>query len=164
MVSILSQPEGRELHSRWHKANAFGCFNPLPARRPGATRLLQLYLRQDLSFNPLPARRPGATGTTHSISDTRNCFNPLPARRPGATGTDARRIPRYAGFNPLPARRPGATLRGFSIGFGSSVSILSQPEGRELPGPNSAGCRGISRFNPLPARRPGATSAALIFS
>ncbi len=40
----------------------------------------------------------------------------------------------------------------------SRVSILSQPEGRELPAANVAATGQVS-FNPLPARRPGATSA-----
>ncbi len=39
---------------------------------------------------------------------------------------------RSSGFNPLPARRPGATLNRLSGAKQIRVSILSQPEGREL--------------------------------
>ncbi len=35
-------------------------------------------------------------------------------------------------FNPLPARRPGATVIAQRPAFAKDVSILSQPEGREL--------------------------------
>ncbi len=38
------------------------------------------------------------------------------------------------------------------------VSILSQPEGRELQKPVSCS-ESLTSFNPLPARRPGATEA-----
>ncbi len=84
-------------------------------------------------FNPLPARRPGATWRSVALFSRRPCFNPLPARRPGATTHNMRCFERLlfqsspspkAGsyiiilhikilgkcFNPLPARRPGATL------------------------------------------------------
>ena len=41
-VSILSQPEGRELHvALLLAALTLWCFNPLPARRPGATVLFR---------------------------------------------------------------------------------------------------------------------------
>ncbi len=40
-------------------------------------------------------------------------------------------------FNPLPARRPGATGFSFRGECLDLVSILSQPEGRELPGTTS---------------------------
>ncbi len=64
-VSILSQPEGRELRCKVVGA----------VQHPG--------------FNPLPARRPGATFTEQQPRTFRPCFNPLPARRPGATGLSA---------------------------------------------------------------------------
>ena len=62
-VSILTRPEGRVLRGTGVlcRARRF-CFNPHPARRPGAT------------LSPWRKSRP------------RNCFNPHPARRPGATG------------------------------------------------------------------------------
>ncbi len=37
-VSIPSQPEGRELHRRLGLPSLGYGFNPLPARRPGATK------------------------------------------------------------------------------------------------------------------------------
>ena len=108
-----------------------GCFNPLPARRPGATEssccdlpaelvsiLSQPEGRELLSFSGLPSNflrfqsspspKAGSYYSLHSLSIPFICFNPLPARRPGATIT-------------LPA-----------LDEPDGVSILSQPEGREL--------------------------------
>ncbi len=110
VVSILSQPEGRELHfCRLLLGRCSSRFNPLPARRPGATFPPVITCLHWRCFNPLPARRPGATVRSKLPQRHSCCFNPLPARRPGATGTP---------------RGPRCRNR---------VSILSQPEGRELP-------------------------------
>ncbi len=201
-VSIPSQPEGRELQKLCIGGEAvelfqsppspkagsylrnpailhpYRRFNPLPARRPGATAAIaassvwvsfqsppspkagsyqsrEVGTRFRLGFNPLPARRPGATRSKWHGYTPQICFNPLPARRPGATQTDTRTLtmvefqsppspkagsyrcalpdPAHAcSFNPLPARRPGATdFERFCV-YHQSVSIPSQPEGREL--------------------------------
>ena len=63
-------------------------------------------------FNPHPARRPGATVPGGRMCRWLAGFNPHPARRPGATLICARVVPRFVpSFNPHPARRPGATSR-----------------------------------------------------
>ena len=61
-VSILTRPEGRVLHpAARHFLRCGRRFNPHPARRPGATRLLRGRPCGHPRFNPHPARRPGAT-------------------------------------------------------------------------------------------------------
>ena len=137
------------------------CFNPHPARRPGATGTkgsrgvvmtqVSILTRPEgrvqhgmmpplrtpfSSFNPHPARRPGATLRILRCRLQRSCcFNPHPARRPGATRCQPRvRRNGLAGFNPHPARRPGATI--------VAPCII---------------CSWQFCFNPHPARRPGAT-------
>ena len=112
---------------------ACGCFNPHPARRPGAT---------PIRAHPEPHGNP--------------CFNPHPARRPGATVNQFMEFDRtfpvsiltrpegrvqpdlglclgcpLACFNPHPARRPGATVHaGQDDAAQEHVSILTRPEGR----------------------------------
>ncbi len=86
------------------------CFNPLPARRPGATqnhnsmhhlslvsilsqpegrelRLEHNLLYLDMSFQSSPSPKAGSYSSSNSISLINPSFNPLPARRPGATET-----------------------------------------------------------------------------
>ncbi len=131
-------------------------FNPLPARRPGATILEGLQIQRRL-FQSSPSPKAGSYDNYTPWVLFCTCFNPLPARRPGATEgqqpaiwfpvvfqsspspkAGSYEIGTYLqtqgiGFNPLPARRPGATEKD-----------LSRLEG-------------VTSFNPLPARRPGAT-------
>ena len=57
VVSILTRPENR-VQLRALIDTAPGCFNPHPARRPGATASTGT---SRAGFNPHPARRPGAT-------------------------------------------------------------------------------------------------------
>ena len=112
------------------------CFNPLPAREPGATfAAVETIFCTSGRFNPLPAREPGATvaigntstdvrprfqsspgpraGSNHIMRNAStlvgSSFNPLPAREPGATKVVSTAA-NATGFNPLPAREPGATL------------------------------------------------------
>ena len=163
-VSILTRPEGRvQPILKPRVGGSKGCFNPHPARRPGATSTRQGMSGSSQCFNPHPARRPGATWPSPILRLQPRGFNPHPARRPGATygvptthiplptfqsspgqkaGCNPRIRPRCAPpscFNPHPARRPGATSA-----LHSSQSI-------------ALGC-----FNPHPARRPGATSARVV--
>ncbi len=107
-VSILSQPEGRELPPS-----------------------LQLYVRTFL-FQSSPSPKAGSYRATSKPTWMRSSFNPLPARRPGATGICHPTHRTSGSFNPLPARRPGATKYPKKRSKGQAVSILSQPEGREL--------------------------------
>ncbi len=133
----------------------FRCFNPLPARRPGATQnrneddyldevsilsqpegreLLDCLdlLGMILQFQSSPSPKAGSYLALQTIYFLISSFNPLPARRPGAT--------RALGYKYVEVtvsilsqpegrelhERPSATSSGLS------VSILSQPEGREL--------------------------------
>ena len=107
-VSILARPEGRALpetvaHVRWST-----CFNPRPARRPGApVGLASLVIKSS------PGPKAGRSEATR--------FNPRPARRPGAPftlGHSARE------FQSSPGPKAGAPCR--------PVSILARPEGRAL--------------------------------
>ena len=94
-------------------ASLCGCFNPHPARGPGAAE----------------ARWRGRTRST-------GCFNPHPARVPGAA-TSSILLPgcRFTGFNPHPARGPGAARgRLVLIPNRERVSILTRPGGRVLLG------------------------------
>ena len=110
VVSILARPEGRALPgSASPRTTRTNCFNPRPARRPGAAgvalgirvvlmlvsilarpegRALRLRLprrpQPHPSFNPRPARRPGAASRNRPVLAYRASFNPRPARRPGA--------------------------------------------------------------------------------
>ena len=67
-VSIHSRLFGREKRSRpdwrWRRR---GCFNPLPAFRPGETCAPRAKAKPMKSFNPLPAFRPGETAGIHGL-------------------------------------------------------------------------------------------------
>ena len=66
-VSILSQPEGRELHTREAAVAEAAAFQSSPSPKAGSYGPILpsgLVLR---CFNPLPARRPGATYLFHAV-------------------------------------------------------------------------------------------------
>ena len=156
LVSILSQPEGRELrelpviYTMQQKVSILS--------QPEGRELLQEFLRiqTDEWFQSSPSPKAGSYPSPAKNTPGLSSFNPLPARRPGATQFFRRNRFILPSFNPLPARRPGATYPSHVPDTPASVSILSQPEGRELRRIRcSLACR--TRFNPLPARRPGAT-------
>ena len=136
LVSILARPEGRALpNSHSKRRSPPRCFNPRPARRPGA-----------------------ASGAALSPCLSR-CFNPRPARRPGAARLTPRPTPTPAMFQSSPGPKAGrcAPLRAGCQPDGLEVSILARPEGRALHvARNSASSMDTTRFNPRPARRPGA--------
>ena len=111
IVSILSQPEGRELLSRYRGAAALRSFNPLPARRPGATHNVPRCRPPVQGFQSSPSPKAGSYQIKYTVKHMTPCsFNPLPARRPGATRVIPPRLHFCRCFNPLPARRPGATV------------------------------------------------------
>ena len=184
-VSILARPEGRALpgHGFPCVVSPFYCFNPRPARRPGAASGSSA--RRSPSpqgFNPRPARRPGAASCAGwSWRAASPSFNPRPARRPGAAVLVAVARSRIAWFQSSPGPKAGRCLRLSAMPTRVwIVSILARPEGRALlsscnadtfsglkfqssPGPKAGRCfagmacvtLGLS-FNPRPARRPGA--------
>ncbi len=72
-----------------------------------------------LGFNPLPARRPGATlGDYVRVYDDDLGFNPLPARRPGATAPMTVPIYGLAMFQSSPSPKAGSYPRRHTI-FGA---------------------------------------------
>jgi len=83
-------------------------FNPLPARRPGATLQFWRAKITNLCFNPLPARRPGATPAIKLSIMIQTCFNPLPARRPGATVYEHFKVAPTPKFQSSPSPKAGS--------------------------------------------------------
>ncbi len=162
MVSILTRPEDRvQLKGRWASSSRWTCFNPHPARRPGATANVCVAIVKQARFQSSPGPKTGCnsdgiampllvsefqsspgpkTGCNYysSLLKTGNC--PLFQSSPGPkTGCNALQLTGSGasltgGFNPHPARRPGAT-----------------PPVRHRAPPDTS-------FNPHPARRPGATT------
>ena len=111
-VSILTRPSGRVL--RFAKRGViplWSSFNPHPAFGPGATAAIRGPPTGPLGFNPHPAFGPGATSNASVAHAGLISFNPHPAFGPGATSDVGR-------YGPLP----------------QSVSILTRPSGRVLPG------------------------------
>ena len=86
-VSILTRPEGRVLRDLADPARRLPqCFNPHPARRPGATRHRMRRLRGLLQVSILTRPEGRVLPPLRAASRSkRECFNPHPARRPGAT-------------------------------------------------------------------------------
>src|SRR5579884_719624 len=134
-VSILTRPEDRVPPYIRTLKGATQCFNPHPARRPGATPSRLVLAPIGMCFNPHPARRPGATYTKKGLVVVEDVFQSSPGPKTGchsARPLSPRR--RVWSFNPHPARRPGATR--------STAPVFLA----------------VKRFNPHPARRPGATA------
>ncbi len=148
------------------KAGSYHSFGPTPSQHSSVSILSQPEGRELLGF--------------WSGDKTRRVFQSSPSPKAGSYDFDWTLFFYFICFNPLPARRPGATTRLISPSCTVTVSILSQPEGRELhrqpsfgysfilfqssPSPKAGSYRSRSSgfmlhtsFNPLPARRPGAT-------
>ena len=112
IVSILTRPVSRVqlVIVRASHCGPF-CFNPHPAREPGATTTpLSTSRSMIVSILTRPVSRVQHRGCW-TKTKTASGFNPHPAREPGATppwstwlGTSGKC------FNPHPAREPGATL------------------------------------------------------
>ncbi len=165
-VSILAQPGGRALRSHGGRrgGNQQQCFNPRPARGPGAASSLPMPCESRCCFNPRPARGPGAAFGVHVQHPSKVLFQSSPS--PGAG--------RCPMCRPYPLQ--------------CQVSILAQPGGRALlsgdclkprgrqgfqssPSPGAGRCcrspQGgrmslTSCFNPRPARGPGAATAQIL--
>ncbi len=161
-VSILAQPGGRALLAA---ANSpcfnQSCFNPRPARGPGAARERLIPAAIAFSrFNPRPARGPGAAlWQAHQVRSLTQ-FQSSPS--PGA----GRCIQSHAGVKlhtpfvvSILAQPGGRALPTTPLKSKCScvVSILAQPGGRALHLTlNQSHSNQISCFNPRPARGPGA--------
>ncbi len=160
LVSILTRPEDRVQRAVLLPTGGIPrCFNPHPARRPGATSI-EIH-RSDLVMVSILTRPEDRVQLRKREFVVRSlyCFNPHPARRPGATTLFFLMKTALARFNPHPARRPGATRPP------ALPTFLFFEKFQSSPGPKTgcnecmaSTCSRIStRFNPHPARRPGAT-------
>ena len=188
-VSILTRPGGRVLRdrSRGGRLAASSCFNPHPARGPGAARRgCRLRIWRLGSFNPHPARGPGAAEgpcpNTNLVSDT---FQSSPGPGAGCCRGAQLMATIAAAFQSSPG--PGAgccrwpsryTNLGLFLfqsspgpGAGCCRRVLPPPGTlrhpfQSSPGPGAGCCLrrdgqrpGDPRFNPHPARGPGAACA-----
>ena len=106
-------------------------FNPHPTSRPGATSTVIGLDVPGCKFQPSPNLKAGCNilGLLVSDDDTES-FNPHPTSRPGATLVDLRIMPHSLSFNPHPTSRPGATLYRLILASLTTVSTLTQPQGR----------------------------------
>ena len=86
-VSILARPEGRALPKVLEVEVMVTLFQSSPGPKAGRYRRGWCSSRNWSCFNPRPARRPGATSLQHGDHVLLRGFNPRPARRPGATAT-----------------------------------------------------------------------------
>ena len=86
-VSILTRPEGRVQPPVGPPYLARPeCFNPHPARRPGATcQCRQRHHRSAVSILTRPEGRVQPPQSMRTLMPAGGSFNPHPARRPGAT-------------------------------------------------------------------------------
>ncbi len=108
-VSILSQPEGREL----------------PAGDAGDAEVVKVSILSQPEGRELPERLEKITAEGK--------FQSSPSPKAGSYHAACIVILYFYRFNPLPARRPGATNAVIVLALEAGiVSILSQPEGREL--------------------------------
>ena len=159
-VSILARPEGRALLAGRPHRRAL-CFNPRPARRPGATTPFEVFRDvRFLGFQSSPGPKAGrylrvSFGLNTPLSPFQSSPGPKAGRYSAARWTCSGISRR---FNPRPARRPGATDEWpradlYMDAFQSSPGPKAgrywwRPAGRPPT---------CSSFNPRPARRPGAT-------
>ena len=137
------------------------CFNPHPARRPGATT--RSTLEYSFTFQSSPGQKAGCNWDLNNVSDrVPRRFNPHPARRPGATWQVP--VPADCRFQSSPGQKAGCNSGCCLSPWGTWRSLFQSSPGQK------AGCNvafGVSPtardhwsgFNPHPARRPGATLA-----
>ena len=166
------------------------CFNPHPARGPGAAaptsmsassasvfqsspgpgagccrRLERPPRAHTARFNPHPARGPGAAGEQRGVVRARQPFQSSPG--PGA-GCCRNRVSVTATLPSVFQSSPGpgaGCCRGRACRRGRprSVSILTRPGGRVLPHPSRSSAASRHGFNPHPARGPGAAGHDVLF-
>ena len=155
-------------------------FNPLPARRPGATIIAGGVSISVVWFQSSPSAKAGSyrnlvTSLRHKAVSILSqpegrelpiarCLGPKcykfqssPSPKAGSYASLVSAGSCILAFQSSPSPKAGSYwLLTSPSSVGNCVSILSQPEGRELRRIRcSLACR--TRFNPLPARRPGAT-------
>ncbi len=155
-------------------------FQSSPSPKAGSYLQWMAKYMEWLQFQSSPSPKAGSYARPQGYGAALPRFNPLPARRPGATPFDNLCVSRDK-FQSSPSPKAGSYTSPNTNHHVVDVSILSQPEGRELllpagallihirfqsspspkagsyQGPKDTGPRFLG-FNPLPARRPGATS------
>ena len=131
-VSILSQPEGRELPKHFLKIRLLPAFQSSPSPKAGSylSSFCHPWVRK--GFNPLPARRPGATACIPRAS--RVALVSILSQPEGRELQPLNIIPTYGiVFQSSPSPKAGSYwFSRILYLLTESVSILSQPEGREL--------------------------------
>ena len=127
-VSILARPAGRALQCDLYKGRkSIACFNPRPARRPGATSRRSCRLQSTTLFQSSPGPQAGRYRRTVCVSPGSTLFQSSPGPQAGRYSRHCRCGPgRQCGFNPRPARRPGATWEYWRV-RSRSVSFQSSP-------------------------------------
>ena len=115
------------------------CFNPRPARRPGAAAQAQRDTNSFRQFQSSPGPKAGRCLRPGRL------LGPGPHQFQSSPGPKAGRCP-----DPFGLHRVGA----------AQVSILARPEGRALPRTCAGRPPRRTGFNPRPARRPGAAERA----
>ena len=129
-------------------------FQSSPGPKAGCNILAVVFVKGGLCFNPHPARRPGAMeGTDHpgkgfcvsiltrpegrvqcsrGIARRHKSMVSILTRPEGRVQSrrEWRELRRWESFNPHPARRPGAIRTNFVCHSRTHVSILTRPEGR----------------------------------
>ena len=181
-VSIHSRPEDR-LHRepRQRTGPAANCFNPQPARRPAAPRVVTTTGPRADGFNPQPARRPAAPLCFGKKLMSSSTFQSTAGPKTGCTPLDSVTHAGTTTFQSTAGPKTGCTeetvpdavallavsihsrpedrlhLRfAWRVRGVSGVSIHSRPEDRLHRSPVAGRSRHRSRFNPQPARRPAA--------
>ena len=158
-VSILTRPEGRVLPAApRHRSSAPFCFNPHPARRPGATASAMASPPQSARFQSSPGPKAGCYPRIRRPVGNLKLFQSSPGPKAGCYYLTSR----YGGGNDtvsILTRPEGRVLprRWATPALRAPVSILTRPEGRVLRGVELRSSVAGVGFNPHPARRPGAT-------
>ena len=110
-----------------------GCFNPHPARRPGATSLGSKWSPAHRMFQSSPGQKAGCNRKPergwYPLNQATG-FNPHPARRPGATSPIVV-SPEPSHFQSSPGQKAGCNSDRQQCPLRLiPVSILTRPEGR----------------------------------
>ena len=110
-VSIRSRPEGRErVRHSGRPSRSIICFNPLPTRRPGESRITgSESITSWVSIRSRPEGRERVRGLPRRPVEFRVSIRSRPEGRERGCG-NCWPTAAASGFNPLPTRRPGERL------------------------------------------------------
>ena len=107
-------------------------FQSSPSPKAGSYKMRFEVLGRPMPFQSSPSPKAGSYVICARSSSSLYQFQSSPSPKAGSYLSPHRHKARRSGFNPLPARRPGATESKRKAMGTQKVSILSQPEGREL--------------------------------